>query len=435
MKKLVKSKEAVCEEEAEEHKETLPELGAGAKLSQIEPSLSESRGNPEKEAEGLPKDDSSVKDGSETTKEEEAKPVPKPRGPIEVVSSAPAEASAWDNDDDDEVVGNDSSRVEVRSSSKDVDEPEVAESSAVDQERPTRKSSEESSDDGEEEEEDEEEEDDESGESESESGESSDDASNAEAGDREDAVEKKAVVEDEDIEEEEEESSSDVVQSTSTSSAPVKVKQMVKEDSETTLTGESSSTTQDSEGVVVRKDDSGNEAITITISEFKAGKNANFLKNKKIQKIYVEYSFLDLKPEETETPFALPKPKASGESIVFNFSKVIPMDKLEHSARRKLLAKILSEDAKEGKSSKKPITFSLVSEPEESEDGKCEDVGTATVDLEALYKSDLDLVDAVLDVHSVEPQTRVSKFLGAKKIIGTLTVSVLASDVFKSLKL
>ena len=66
----------------------------------------------------------------------------------------------------------------------------------------------------------------------------------------------------------------------------------------------------------------GNESITITVSEFKAGKNANFLKNKKIQKLFVEYSFLDLKSEETETPFALPKPKSAGETIVFNFSKV-----------------------------------------------------------------------------------------------------------------
>ena len=59
-------------------------------------------------------------------------------------------------------------------------------------------------------------------------------------------------------------------------------------------------------------------------------------------------------------------------------------------------------------------------------------MGTATVDLESLYKSERDLVDAVLDIYSVEPQTRVSKFLGSKKIIGTLTVSVLASDVFKN---
>ena len=182
----------------------------------------------------------------------------------------------------------------------------------------------------------------------------------------------------------------------------------------------------------------GNESITITVSEFKAGKNANFLKNKKIQKLFVEYSFLDLKSEETETPFALPKPKSAGETIVFNFSKVIPMDRQGQSVRRKLLSKLLKENLEKesGKAGlSKNITFSLVSEPEEESAGECEIVGTAPGDLEDLYKSERDLVDAVLDVYSVEPQTRVSKFLGSKKIIGTLTVSVLASEVFKSLKI
>ena len=69
---------------------------------------------------------------------------------------------------------------------------------------------------------------------------------------------------------------------------------------------------------------------------------------------------MDLKPEETETPFALPKPKIPGESIVFNFSKVIPMDKTNHSHRRKMLTKILSQDpSKEDTKLSKEIVFSL----------------------------------------------------------------------------
>ena len=71
------------------------------------------------------------------------------------------------------------------------------------------------------------------------------------------------------------------------------------EDGTTTTSGESSSTTHDSEGVVVRKESiggsrssvMGNEAITVTVSEFKAGKNASFLKNKKIEKLFVEYRY------------------------------------------------------------------------------------------------------------------------------------------------
>ena len=43
-----------------------------------------------------------------------------------------------------------------------------------------------------------------------------------------------------------------------------------------------------------------------------------FLHDKRIQKLYVQYKFLDLPQEELETPFALPKPKFE-EKIQFNF--------------------------------------------------------------------------------------------------------------------
>ena len=85
----------------------------------------------------------------------------------------------------------------------------------------------------------------------------------------------------------------------------------------------------------------------------------------------LDFRFLDLKPEETETPFALPKPKTPGESIVFNFSKVIPMDKTNQIARRRLLTKILTQDSTKEDSTtakgSKDIIFNLVSEPDEGE--------------------------------------------------------------------
>ena len=47
----------------------------------------------------------------------------------------------------------------------------------------------------------------------------------------------------------------------------------------------------------------------------------------------------------------------------------------------------------------KTVTFSLVSEPDQAmgQDGKCEDVGTATLDLESLLRSGKDLIDVVVD--------------------------------------
>lgn len=413
--------------------------------------------------------------------DEEVKPTPKPRAPapLEIDSQEIKEKSEWDSDNEegvkiggkDEQVASSSGKKAEESANENQGHKEMDTTGKIDEEVEDSQSEEEeeSESDEEEEESDEESESEEEGDDddeETESEEESDDNEKANAERRstpemeERKIERKPTTKEDSI-------SDNDLSMTTASSEPIvrRVKELAttsQDDSAATTTGgESSSTSHDSEGVVVRRASLagggkgstvlGNEAITITITEFKAGKNANFLKNKKIQKLFVEYSFLDLKAEETETPFALPKPQTAGESIVFNFSKVIPLDKQNHGSRRRLLTKILSnekpsdasqDDQASGKSSKagknqKCIVFSLVSEPDETEgkDGKCEDVGTATVDLEAIDKSGQDLVDAVLDVHSVEPQTRVSKFLGSKKIIGTLTVSVLAVDVFNSLKL
>jgi hypothetical protein len=49
-----------------------------------------------------------------------------------------------------------------------------------------------------------------------------------------------------------------------------------------------------------------------------AESGAAFLSDENISQLYVEYKFLDLPPEELETPFSLPKP-TNGEKIAFNF--------------------------------------------------------------------------------------------------------------------
>ena len=99
------------------------------------------------------------------------------------------------------------------------------------------------------------------------------------------------------------------------------------------------------------------------------------------QHLQVEYKFLDVPPEELETPFALPKPKAGGESIVFNFTKVVTIN----SSRSRLLVKAMAETeevpattsaSKESLTSVLPdhvIGFILVSEPEDA-DLDCEEV-------------------------------------------------------------
>jgi hypothetical protein len=288
------------------------------------------------------------------TKEEKKKlhpvtPLPKPRAPIQEVKTVeaagevkdvkkvpPAEAavkakSEWDSDKDEDMEEEDKKeKTEVKGAKIVV----------------TEESDEEESEETETDEEEESEESEEDEELDEEEASTEDNKASEEA--KSDSSKK------EEEEEEDESSGEDGVSApdlaTANSSKRVKELQV----SETT-TGESSSTSHDSEGVVVRKENSiggsrssvasGTDCITITVSEFTAGKNANFFKNKKIQKLFVEYSFLDLKAEETETPFALPKPKAANESIVFNFSKVIPMDRQTQTARRRMLTKILSKEA------------------------------------------------------------------------------------------
>jgi len=47
---------------------------------------------------------------------------------------------------------------------------------------------------------------------------------------------------------------------------------------------------------------------------------APVLENESIRQLFVSYNFLGILPDELETPFSLPKPKAE-QQITFNFSK------------------------------------------------------------------------------------------------------------------
>ena len=205
---------------------------------------------------------------------------------------------------------------------------------------------------------------------------------------------------------------------------------------------------QDSEGVVMSRSPSSTkktsitnkDKISITIIEFKASKGAKFLKNKNIEKLYIEYKFLDLPPEELETP-SFPKPNAGGESFKLNFTKMIPIDRAENSKRRRKLSKMLTsepsaEQVKDGVTDS-TLVFTLVSEPpEDKEDQDCEDVGSAKIDLRTIVSSGQDMIEMNVDVVSAEVQSRVSRLLNTgNKSIGSLTISVEANEAFKSLRL
>ena len=58
------------------------------------------------------------------------------------------------------------------------------------------------------------------------------------------------------------------------------------------------------------------------ISRLSFNRKAPALDNDAIKMLFVEYRFLGVPPEETETPYSLPKP-AANKNISFNFSKGI----------------------------------------------------------------------------------------------------------------
>ena len=139
------------------------------------------------------------------------------------------------------------------------------------------------------------------------------------------------------------------------------------------------------------------------------------------------------------------------------------VDKENNENRRQALEAMFSsptENVKSGAPKTSIITFNIVSEPPENE-GKCEEVGYATFDLDLILLSGEDMIDHQvsekfyfyqtsllfqyfklteatlifqLDVFSAESRTKVGRLLHGSKPIGSLTVSVEAADVLKSIK-
>ena len=109
------------------------------------------------------------------------------------------------------------------------------------------------------------------------------------------------------------------------------------------------------------------------------------------------------------------------EKITFNFRKVIKVDRTDNSPRRRLVSKMLRSEEDHSRL----LKFLVVSEPPDSEpDLDCEDIGFAKLDLGVIARSGKDLVDQQLEVISTGT---------SKRCVGTLTVTVQASQAFRSI--
>lgn len=61
-------------------------------------------------------------------------------------------------------------------------------------------------------------------------------------------------------------------------------------------------------------------SVTVAINHVSLDESADVMNNADIRQLFVEYKFLGIDPQETETPFSQPKPKPY-HNIQFNFSK------------------------------------------------------------------------------------------------------------------
>ncbi|KAK2146667.1 hypothetical protein LSH36_590g01020 [Paralvinella palmiformis] len=147
--------------------------------------------------------------------------------------------------------------------------------------------------------------------------------------------------------------------------------------------------------------------VQVAISELSLNEDSPLLQNDHVDKLYVEYTFLGVPREETETPYSLPKPDGA-KPISFNFTKVFHVDYEKNYERRQYLASmLLPDDPEQGR-----IKFSVVSEPDD-EDEDCEDVGVAYADLKGMLDSGRDMENE--DIPILNPSNE-SEQLGSLRV-------------------
>lgn len=162
------------------------------------------------------------------------------------------------------------------------------------------------------------------------------------------------------------------------------------------------------------------DQVEVSINHLALEPDSEVVKNPAISKLFVEYRFLGVNPEETECPYALPKPKPY-ETSSFNFTKIFHVDFDNHYERRQYLASmLLPDDPDHGQ-----IAFTVVSEPE-GDDGDCEDIGRVYASIRDIQTNQRDLVDRDLEIYDINDPNLV---------IGHLNVTIKCLDVLKAIQM
>ncbi|CAL8097548.1 unnamed protein product [Calicophoron daubneyi] len=156
--------------------------------------------------------------------------------------------------------------------------------------------------------------------------------------------------------------------------------------------------------------------------------NSSFykLKNSKVQKLFVEYTFLGYPdPLETESSILVGR---SGRKMKaeLNYSTTFDVDFAKNYERRQHLARLLlPEDPNQGN-----LVFTIVAEPYPSESGECEEIGTAKVNIRQILASGKDLDHSVL---KIEPIRAENKPVASSEQVGQLCVSIYCLSALKAI--
>ncbi|KAI4808740.1 hypothetical protein KUCAC02_000786 [Chaenocephalus aceratus] len=146
--------------------------------------------------------------------------------------------------------------------------------------------------------------------------------------------------------------------------------------------------------------------------------SSHVVKDKSVQRVYVEYRLLGVPMETTETPMSLRKPR-KGEEVHYNFTRVIYVDGSQSAPLRQYLYTMLEgTDPNQGR-----LKFTVVSEPMDDED-ECVDVGHAFLDLKELLLTGNDVNEQEIEVVSLDED---------KEMIGNLKVSLEAAKALSGI--
>ncbi|XP_041123696.1 protein fantom-like [Polyodon spathula] len=159
------------------------------------------------------------------------------------------------------------------------------------------------------------------------------------------------------------------------------------------------------------------EKIRIEIVSLTLSPESRAAADDSILNLFVEYRFLNLPAEET--PMSLSKLER-GQTIHYNYSNVIHVDKENNQARRDFLRSLLQGQDPAHES----IKFTVVSDPPEDEqDMECEDVGFAFVNIRDIFQDKQDVIERNINIVDAQDDNAV---------IGKLKVTVVALQALRS---